>query len=289
MSNRLLEITDITDLRDSLREIRKSGKSIGLVPTMGYLHKGHISLVEKSVSECDYTVVSIFVNPAQFAPTEDFDKYPRDYEKDKNLLQHAGTDLIFYPSNEIMYPETFSTWIIEDKISKILCGKTRPTHFRGVLTIVAKLFNLVQPDVAYFGQKDYQQAVLISKMVSDLNIPVRIEICPIVREPDGLAMSSRNNYLKEEERSDALVYSKTLNCVNRFFYEGITSVDILIEEGKKYFTENCGSASLEYLEIRDAENLDEIQTIDRKSVALIAGHSGPTRLIDNLIPGSESM
>lgn len=284
-----MEKTEIADLRNSLKEIRQSGMKIGFVPTMGYLHKGHISLVEKSVSECDYTVVSIFVNPTQFAPTEDLERYPRDYDKDKELLQKAGNDLIFYPSNEIMYPETFSTWIIEDKISKTLCGKSRPNHFRGVLTIVAKLFNLVQPDIAYFGQKDFQQAVLIKQMVSDLDIPVGIEICQIVREPDGLAMSSRNSYLKDDERADALVFSKTLNCVSRFFSEGIKSVDTLIEEGKKYFTENCGEASLEYLEIRDAENLDEIQTIERKSVALIAGHSGPTRLIDNLILSSDSM
>jgi pantoate--beta-alanine ligase len=289
MNNQLLEITEIFYLQDSLRDVHQSGMKIGFVPTMGYLHKGHISLVEKSVSECDYTVVSIFVNPAQFAPTEDLEKYPRDYDKDKELLQNAGTDLIFYPSNRIMYPDTFSTWVIEDKISKILCGKTRPIHFMGVLTIVAKLFNLVRPDSAYFGQKDYQQAILITKMVSDLNIPVKIETCPIVREPDGLAMSSRNSYLKEEERSDALVLSKTLNCVFRLFSEGMTSVSKLVEEGKKYFSENCGSASLEYLEIRDAVSLDEIQEVDRKSVVLIAGHSGQTRLIDNLILGSESM
>lgn len=282
----MLEITEIADLQDILSNVYSSGMSIGFVPTMGYLHQGHMSLVERSVSECDFTVVSIFINPTQFAPTEDSEKYPRDYDKDKELLQNAGTDLVFYPSNETMYPETFSTWVIEDKISKILCGKSRPTHFRGVLTIVAKLFNLVLPDIAYFGQKDYQQVVLIFKMVNDLNIPVDIGICPIVREPDGLAMSSRNSYLKEDERSDALVFSKTLNRVNQLFSDGIKSVESLVEEGKKYFTENCGAASLEYLEIRDAVNLDEIQTVDWKAVVLIAGHSGPTRLIDNLILSS---
>ena len=277
-----MEVTEtIESVRALVRTARDEGKKIGFVPTMGALHIGHISLIEVAVADCDFVVVSIFVNPAQFGENEDLDNYPRDYQRDKSLLEEKGTDLIFYPNHETMYPEQFSTWIIEDHCSKSLCGKTRSRHFRGVLTIVAKLFNLVQPNNAYFGQKDYQQAVLIKKMVSELNFPLEIVICPIARESDGLAMSSRNNYLGEDERTDALVLSKTLNHISHLFTDGENAVEKLVSEGKKYFTDNCGKASLEYLEILDGETLSEINSVKHRSAALIAGNSGATRLIDN--------
>lgn len=259
------------------------GFKIGFVPTMGALHDGHLSLVKKSKQDGNFTVVSIFVNPTQFGPNEDLAKYPRTYEKDKELLLSCNTDAIYYPSKESLYPQDFSTWVVEDNISQKLCGKTRKGHFRGVLTIVAKLFLIVMPDIAYFGLKDYQQSVLIKKMVRELNFPIQIEVLPTVRESDGLAMSSRNTYLNADERRDAIIFYRTLQNIERHFNNGERNVKKLLEIGRQYFTENSGIAELEYLEILDAENLSNIEDIRERAVVAIGGKVGSTRLIDNII------
>ena len=279
----MFEISDKNEVGKVIADARVKGMTIGFVPTMGALHDGHLSLVTKSKSDGHFTVVSIYVNPAQFSPGEDFEKYPRVYEQDKSLLGRCKTDLIYYPSNESLYSPDFSTWIIEEDISRKLCGRTRREHFRGVLTIVAKLFSIVVPDVAYFGRKDYQQSVLIKKMVRELDIPVKIEVLPTIRESDGLAMSSRNRNLDAEQRRDALIINRTLKTIAKSFETGESSVKKLLSIGKQYFVENSGQAELEYLEILDPENLDEIEKITGRAVVAIAGKVGQTRLIDNLV------
>ncbi|MBU1023192.1 pantoate--beta-alanine ligase [bacterium] len=280
----MIEVSEKENLRKLVRDARKSGMTIGLVPTMGCLHEGHLSLVRKSVEDCDYTVVSIFVNPAQFGPKEDLNKYPRVYEQDKLLLENLGVDCIYYPTEESMYPNEFSTWVIEDRISNVLCGKSRPGHFKGVLTIVAKLFNLVQPDFVYFGRKDFQQALLIQKMVDELDFPCKIVACPIVREEDGLAMSSRNQYLSETERAEALLLSKTLFMVEESFLKGEKKAETLIDVQKRVLNGCCSeNFKLEYFEILDPETLERIETVGKSALVAIAGQVGATRLIDNVL------
>jgi len=279
----LLEITDKNDVRKACAKARDKGITIGFVPTMGALHEGHLSLVRKSKQDGRFTVVSIFVNPTQFAPNEDLQKYPRDYMRDKNMLAECDVDFIYFPTNESLYSFDFSTWINEDVVSMKLCGRTRKGHFRGVLTIVAKLFLIAMPDVAYFGQKDYQQAILIKKMVRDLNFPVEIEVMPTIRESDGLAMSSRNIYLNPDQRRDALTFYRTLKTIAKSFDNGEKNISSLIGIGKQYFVENSGNAELEYLEILDSANLDDIENISGRAVVAIAGKVGQTRLIDNIL------
>jgi pantoate--beta-alanine ligase len=272
------------EIRNAVKNARLAGKTVGLVPTMGYLHEGHLSLVRKSASGCGITIVSIFVNPTQFGPMEDLSKYPRDLTRDLELLANTGADIVYFPKKDSMYRDGFSTWVNENDISKGLCGKTRRHHFRGVLTIVAKLFNIVQPDVAYFGQKDYQQAILIVNMAEELDFSVKIEICPIIREQDGLAMSSRNAYLNPSERKEAVIFNRTLRFVENEFISGKDSVEDLTMIGSVYFHDNSSTAKLEYLEIKDAETLENLKVIDEyPAVVLIAGKIGKTRLIDNLI------
>jgi pantoate--beta-alanine ligase len=278
-----LEITDKNDVRKACAKARDKGITIGFVPTMGALHEGHLSLVRKSKQDGRFTVVSIFVNPAQFGPDEDLEKYPRDYARDKNMLAECDVDFIYFPTNESLYSFDFSTWVNEDVVSKKLCGRTRKEHFRGVLTIVAKLFLIVMPDVAYFGQKDYQQAILIKKMVRELNFPVEIEVMPTIRESDGLAMSSRNIYLNPDQRRDALTFYRTLKTIEKSFDNEEKNISNLIGIGKQYFVENSGNAELEYLEILDSENLDGIENISGRAVVAIAGKVGQTRLIDNIL------
>ncbi|GAE89106.1 pantoate-beta-alanine ligase [Acetivibrio straminisolvens JCM 21531] len=203
-------IETISDLKAIVRTQKSMGRTIGFVPTMGYLHEGHLSLVNMSLQNNDYTIMSIFVNPTQFGPNEDFDRYPRDMERDLKLAESAGVDVVFAPSVKEMYPDGYNTYVNVEGITEVLCGKSRPGHFRGVTTIVAKLFNIVEPHRAYFGQKDAQQVAVIKKMVRDLNMNIEIITCPIVREEDGLAMSSRNVYLSPEERKSALILSKSL-------------------------------------------------------------------------------
>ena len=250
---------------------------------MGFLHEGHLSLVRKSKSSTDVTVVSIFVNPTQFAPNEDLEKYPRDIEKDKALLLKEGVDVLFIPLAKDIYPDDFQTYISVEKITQTLEGQSRPTHFKGVTTVVNILFNLVTPDVAFFGQKDAQQASVIKQMVKDLKLPVKIEICPIVREPDGLAMSSRNVYLSPTERVDALVLYTSLLKGEKLIFEGERDVQIILDNLTNRFS-NIASAKLEYVKIVEEETFEIPRLLENNNyIMLIACRIGKTRLIDNLL------
>lgn len=276
----------ISEVRKTIREWKKEGLTIGLVPTMGALHEGHKSLIEKSVKQCDKTIVSVFVNPIQFCPGEDLDKYPRTLAQDENLCINAGVDIVFAPSPAEMYGERhimsndFLTYVVPPffYVNK-LCGKSRVGHFDGVCTVVNKLFNIVQPDFAFFGEKDRQQLIIIKKMVKDLNIPVEIVPCPIVREETGLALSSRNKYLSEEQKSDALVLSKILFNIKACYNKGIKDVQALAETAYSYLNH---SHELEYLEFRDADDLEEKSKADDNTIVFIAVEIGNVRLIDNL-------
>ena len=279
-------IHTIAEVREKIREWKKVGLNIGLVPTMGALHNGHKSLIDKSVEKCDKTVVSVFVNPIQFCPGEDLDKYPRTLEDDEKLCNKAGVDIVFAPSPKEMYGEghilsnDFLTYVIPPffYVDK-LCGKSRAGHFDGVCTVVNKLFNIVQPNIAFFGEKDRQQLIIIKKMVKDLNIPVEIISCPIVREESGLALSSRNKYLSNEDKIEALALSKILFNIKACYNKGITNVKALTETAYSYLNEKH---SLEYLEFRDADNLEEKTTADNNTIVFIALKIGNVRLIDNI-------
>jgi pantoate--beta-alanine ligase len=273
----------INEVRDEIKKVKKENKIIGFVPTMGYLHEGHISLIKKAKEECDYVVVSIFVNPTQFCPGEDFDRYPRDIERDIKILENEKVDLLFNPNIEEMYKKEHKTWVIVDEISDIYEGKFRPGHFKGVCTVVIKLFNIVQPDKAYFGWKDFQQLIIIKKMVDDLNIPVEIIGCPTIREEDGLAASSRNVYLNEEERKKALCLYKALKKIEEMIKnEKIYECEILIKEGRKIIEEEEG-VEIQYLDIVSMDNMKKLEKIEGKAVIIGAIKIGNIRLIDNLI------
>jgi len=277
-----MEIVEtINGVRDHLVRARARGR-VGLVPTMGVLHAGHASLIEASRRACDTVVVSIFVNPTQFGPNEDFDRYPRDLRADADVCERLGVDLIFAPSTREMYPRVNRTWIEVEKLSEPLCGAHRPGHFRGVATVCAKLFNIVQPDAAYFGQKDAQQAVLIRRMVADLNLPLEIIVCPIVREPDGLAISSRNRYLDAAQRREATRLYQALSAARRRFAEGVGETGTLIATMREVLSQSP-ALRVEYVEIVDAETLEPVASIDRPALAALAVHVGSTRLIDNTI------
>ena len=259
------------------------GRKIGFVPTMGALHEGHLSLVRRSKQENDITVVSIFVNPIQFGPNEDFNRYPRDFDGDFNKLQNEGVDILFYPDIASIYPEGYSTYVEVKGLSDKLCGAFRPGHFKGVATIVTKLFNIVKPNRAYFGQKDYQQSVIIRRMVKDLNLDVEIIVCPTVREEDGLAMSSRNSYLSGKEREAATIIYKTLTKASELIQSGIIDgvriKNFMMEEIKK----EPAVSSIDYVGVYDPETLDEIDIIKSEVVLAAAIFIGKTRLIDNII------
>ena len=276
-------IKKIDGLRNEIKK-RSNGKDIkiGFVPTMGYLHSGHMSLIKRAKQENDLVVVSVFVNPTQFAPGEDLESYPRDIEKDYKNSVEAGADIIFNPESSEMYSEESSTFVtVEGDITGKLCGRSRPTHFKGVTTVVAKLFNIVKPTNAYFGQKDAQQVAVIEKMVRDLNFDIDIIACELVREEDGLAMSSRNIYLSEEERAQALVLSKSLFKVKDMFLSGERNTSIL----KDFLLSSINTSNLadiEYIEVLDAKNLCEIDIIYRKTLVALAVRFGNTRLIDNI-------
>lgn len=275
-------VHSIKEVRDVVKQWRKQGLSVGFVPTMGYLHEGHGSLVEKASKENDKVVVSIFVNPIQFGPKEDFSSYPRDLERDGKIVEAAGGDLIFNPSNEEMYLRDFSTYVDMNGITEGLCGAKRPGHFRGVCTVVTKLFNIVLPDRAYFGEKDAQQLAVIKRMVRDLDIPVEIVPCPIVRESDGLAMSSRNTYLNEEERKAALVLSRSLKSAKEALLQGERSAENI----KLMINEILTSeplARIDYVNVVDSLSLAEVATIGKSVLVAIAVFIGKTRLIDNFI------
>ena len=274
-------ISTINEVRQFSRQARASGNALGLVPTMGALHEGHLSLVRAARRNCQSVVVSIFVNPTQFGPTEDLGRYPRDLASDCALLQQGGVDCVFSPSVEEMYPGPAVTWVTVEGMSERLCGRSRPGHFRGVTTVVAKLFHLVKPDVAFFGQKDAAQAAIIRRMVRDLNFPVRIEVMPIVREPDGLALSSRNVYLSRQERQSALVLYRSLKRVESDFRHGERRSDQLIAAATEEFAREP-AVRLDYFEIVDPDSLEPVRTVNRRSLAALAAFVGNTRLIDNI-------
>ena len=276
----------IEELRNELKELRLQRKEISFVPTMGYLHEGHLNLVRYAKQNSDFCVVSIFVNPTQFGPNEDFNRYPRDEQRDLNLLEKENCDFVFIPSAQEMYGEDYQTYVKVRKYSEILEGEFRPTHFEGVTTVVIKLFNIVQPDFAVFGQKDAQQAFIIQKMVDDLNIPIRIDVLPIVRESDGLAMSSRNVYLNEEERKQALCLFNGIKLAEKLFNEGERSAKKLIESVKDFISQ-YPLAKIDYVEIVDKKNFNKVEALKDGSeyYLLLAVRIGNTRLIDNTILG----
>ncbi|MDP3025053.1 MAG: pantoate--beta-alanine ligase [candidate division Zixibacteria bacterium] len=261
--------------------LRRKGKKISFVPTMGALHKGHLSLVKKAKRLGDFVVASIFVNPAQFGPKEDYKKYPRDLRKDKELLQQAGCDLIFAPRVEDIYPEGYLTYVNIDELSNKLEGASRPGHFKGVCTIVAKLFNIVQPDFAIFGQKDAQQAIIIQKMTEDLNFPVRIIVCPTVREKDGLACSSRNSYLNTEERDQAKILYQSLKLGQKMIKAGEKNPLKIIKKIRELIN-NQKLAKIDYIALTDTQTLEPVRKIKGELLLSLAVKFGKTRLIDNL-------
>jgi pantoate--beta-alanine ligase len=258
------------------------GKRVGFVPTMGALHEGHLSLVRAAKAQCDLVAVSIFVNPTQFGPNEDLSKYPRTFEKDRAMLEKEGVNFLFAPSVEDMYPAGAVTYVTVEGLSDKLCGKSRPGHFRGVTTVVSKLFHIVEPAVAFFGQKDAAQAAVIRRMVRDLNLPVEIVVCPIVREADGLAMSSRNAYLSPQERKAALVLYRSLTRVRELFEQGEREAGKLIASGRQIFSEEL-AARLDYFEIVDPETLDPVTDVTHGVLVAVAAIFGTTRLIDNIV------
>lgn len=275
-------VATVEEVRKQVKAWKQEGLSVGLVPTMGYLHEGHESLIKKAVEQNDRVVVSVFVNPIQFGPKEDLATYPRDLERDSALCENAGANLIFHPEPEEMYFDDFCTFIDMENLTKGLCGKTRPTHFRGVCTVVGKLFNIVQPDRAYFGQKDAQQLAVITRMVRDLNFDLEIVGCPIIREEDGLAKSSRNTYLLEKERKAAVILHK-----------GLTKGEQMVRDGEKdamkvkkaicNIIESEPMAEIDYVEVVNFDNMKEISVIEGKILVAVAVYIGTTRLIDNFI------
>jgi pantoate--beta-alanine ligase len=272
----------IPEARPACRDARASHKRLGLVPTMGALHEGHLSLVRAAKAQCDAVAVSIFVNPTQFGPTEDLSKYPRQFDRDRQLLEKEGIDILFAPSVDEIYPDGPVTWVLVEGLSEKLDGRTRPGHFRGVTTIVAKLFHIIEPDAAFFGQKDAAQLAVIRRMVQDLNLPVEIVACPIVRESDGLAMSSRNAYLNLEERGRALVLQRSLQRAQQEFQAGERIAGKLISAAKEVFAREP-QVVLDYFEIVDPDTLDPVERISQKTLVAVAAYVGSTRLIDNTV------
>jgi pantoate--beta-alanine ligase len=272
----------IQNLRGQLEPFRRAGQNIGLVPTMGALHEGHLSLVRAAKARTAVVVVSLFVNPLQFGPKEDLAQYPRDLERDRELLESEGADYLFAPRVEEMYPPGAVTYVTVEELSNRLDGGSRPGHFRGVTTVVAKLFHIVEPDHAFFGQKDAAQVAVLRRMVQDLNFPVEIVVCPIVREPDGLALSSRNTYLNPTERQRALIFSRTLRHMQQRFEEGERSAAALLAAGNSILATEP-AAQLDYLALVDPDTLEAVKEVTRPALAAIAAWIGSTRLIDNVI------
>jgi pantoate--beta-alanine ligase len=271
----------IPEVRSACRGARRKGKCLGLVPTMGALHEGHMSLVRAAQAQCDLVAVSIFVNPTQFGPREDLSKYPRQFDRDCELLEKEGVDILFAPPVAEIYPDGTVTWVLVEGLSEKLDGRSRPGHFRGVTTIVAKLLHIVEPAAAFFGQKDAAQLAVIRRMVRDLNFPVEIVSCPIVREPDGLAMSSRNVYLSVEERGRALTLQRSLQEARQRFNAGERRAATIISAAKEVFAREP-RVILDYFEVVDPETLDPIERISRRTLVAVAAYVGATRLIDNI-------
>lgn len=275
-------VKTISEVRNEVKNWRKHGLSVGLVPTMGYLHEGHKSLIDRACKENDKVVVSVFVNPTQFGPGEDLATYPRDIQRDAALCEDAGAALIFNPEPEEMYFDDFHTYVTMESLSDELCGKTRPIHFRGVCTVVSKLFHIVAPDRAYFGQKDAQQLAIIKRMVRDLNFDIEIVGCPIVREADGLAKSSRNTYLNPEERKAALVLNKAVGLGQELIQKGERNADVIVEKMKQLIEEEP-LAKIDYVQAVDAISIQPVAEIKGTVLVAMAVYIGKTRLIDNFI------
>ena len=270
-------VRTVADLRGALR----GREDIGLVPTMGYLHEGHLSLIRRAREDCATVVVSLFVNPKQFGEGEDLDAYPRDEQRDAQLAEECGADILFAPGHDEVYPEGFSTTVEIEGVTDVLCGASRPGHFAGVTTVVTKLFNMVGPDVAYFGQKDAQQALVIRKLVRDLDMPVRIEVCPTVREPDGLALSSRNGYLSPEERKSALGLNRALRAAEETVAAGRVAADDVLAAAREQLQQ--AGVEPEYLELRSAKDLALVERVNGSTLLAVAAQVGRARLIDNTI------
>ncbi|MFA5424134.1 MAG: pantoate--beta-alanine ligase [Phycisphaerae bacterium] len=275
----------IADARKFVAAARKQGKAVGFVPTMGALHVGHISLFKAARSQTDFVAVSIFVNPTQFGPNEDFDKYPRPIEDDLRICREQGVDLVFAPQVNEMYPTQNITWVNVEQLTDSLCGRSRPGHFRGVTTVCAKLFNIIQPDIAFFGQKDAQQCIVIKRMVTDLNMPLKIQICDTIREDDGLAVSSRNKYLNDAERKAALLIYKSLLQAKQLVESGIGETKKIIAEMKKTLAMSELLAP-EYIEIVEPETLKPLESAKGRVFIAVAACCGSTRLIDNILVDS---
>jgi len=272
----------IARTRQVIGQARTEGKTIGCVPTMGGLHEGHLALIRRCRDECDFAVVTVFVNPTQFAPTEDLESYPHTFEADRAACEKIGVDLIFAPADDQMYPGENLSWVNVEKISAHLCGGSRPHFFRGVCTVVAKLFNIIAPDIAYFGQKDAQQLAVIRRMVADLNFPVEIRSCPTVRESDGLALSSRNAYLDPDQRRQAVCLNQALQHAQQLVESGVTkSTDIIA--AMKGIIDKQSLGRIDYISIVDNDLLQPIERIDRPAIIAVAVHFGSARLIDNIV------
>jgi pantoate--beta-alanine ligase len=277
-------IETVKEMQTFSESVRMEGKKIAFVPTMGYLHEGHLSLMREGRKRGDCLIISIYVNPTQFGPAEDLDKYPRDFERDESLARDVGVDVIFYPSNEEMYPEYYQTYVNVEEVTNNLCGLSRPGHFRGVTTVCAKLFNMTKPHVTVFGKKDFQQLVTIKRMVTDLNMDLEVVGLPTVREHDGLAMSSRNTYLKEDERASALSLSRSLKLAKDLYGAGERSAEEIISK-MSAFIEGHPHTDIDYIKICDTITMKDVKTIERESVVALAVRVGLPRLIDNYVFG----
>lgn len=279
-------IKNIDKMKIYSRIKKKDGKMIGFVPTMGYLHEGHMSLINAAKKQTDIVVLSIFVNPLQFGPDEDYAKYPRDMERDEEMLNKEGVDVVFYPDNDMMYPEGYSTYVNVKNITENLCGMSRPAHFDGVATVVTKLFNIIDPDIAYFGQKDAQQAAIVKRVVGDLNMGILIKVLPVIRESDGLAMSSRNAYLDDRERKDAAVLYNSLRKAEELFNNGESRAQVIIKHMEGLIRDK-ETAKIDYIKVVDAQSLKDIKMIKDEALVALAVYIGKTRLIDNTILGGK--
>ena len=277
-------IKTVRDMQNFSESLRLQGKRIAFVPTMGYFHDGHLKLMEEGKKRADCLITSIYVNPSQFSPDEDLDKYPRDFERDERLSRNVGVDIIFYPPDSQMYPENYQTYVTVENVTDNLCGLTRPVHFRGVATVCAKLFNIVKPHVTIFGGKDFQQLVVIKRMVTDLNMDVEVVGLATVREPDGLAMSSRNAYLKEDERESALSLSRSLKLAGSLYDQGQRDAGVIIKEVKNFIGRHAG-ARIDYVKICDVETMRDVARLEKRSVLALAVWVGVPRLIDNYVFG----
>ena len=281
-------VTSPREMRTTAEELRRKKSSLGLVPTMGYFHEGHLSLMRRARADCQRVVVSLFVNPTQFGPSEDLGRYPRDFERDRELAAAEGVDIVFAPAAKDIYPEGYATYVAVERLSEGLCGASRPGHLRGVATVVAKLFNICRPTAAYFGRKDYQQAQVIKRLAADLNFDVEIEVLPIVREADGLAMSSRNRFLEPEERRQATCLFRALAGAQELFAGGETQPAKFVDEMTAVVAAHP-AVRVDYAEVIHPQELTPVATVEEGAVAAVAAFVNETRLIDNTILGKEDL